>query len=1807
MSASLMSNQFDEAIEPAAHILHLMHQRIQRYRDARSDPSLYQSVRNMSQFVSDDYGNRFLIELIQNAHDAHDPSREDGEIAIVLDATEGENGHLYVANRGNGFAGENLKAITNIALSSKPTNAGIGNKGLGFRSVLQVCNWPEIYSVQGTGGSGVFDGYCFRFATVDDLAEALGAAPTDLAQEMEQNLPCWHVPVPARPNLNVARFASDGFATVVRLPLKSGDALRTVQEQIELLLSQKTPLHLFLSRVGRISIDVGGGKPVNLDRSVLQTWAHQSPDLTGGTLITIERVHLGNEEFVIGHWDIDEKSFRPALQASLDKSEVPDSWKHWEGIARVSVAVPLGVPLDNGRLYCFLPLGSEGKAPVAGYINANFYTKMDRRTVDTSIRLNDLFMRTAVRASCQMIEFLVKEGWLEAPSAVLSLLCWDDTYIETLKLGFGNNGQGILLRKFLPVHGAGGTVAWASSKEAYGWNAQPDACLSSRRICEIGGGRILVDSITPAQRARLDRLYLRLRGTDFSPPAPLIADWVEKIAGKLHEEGAASARWALFYDEVAMTLATQPAVLFGKRFLLSVSGELISSELPAAANPGRTRRAADVYFAPVMSVDADVDDDDSKHSLPLESLPTTLRRGFALLSRDVPWLKEDGGYRAGRTFLISGKLAREYDTRDVLRTLASVTRSADADAADTRAQALEWAFRLWNSGRSLSDKETRAAGFFVPSAEGWISAETAMFGSGWDVTNGKKLQALLRLGVAYSTDLRQSFRRLLPEFSVWPVRYGVQDDWVRFLCAAGVADCLRPIGGEKVTLERSGSPASLVVSVAGSVAGLVGPLRDHWRKQLTQNCNKMFTSRSYRAEIKPWRIPGQCDLEAFPKEILYDYAVQVIVAMRTFTEDHYSFRAVRTDAGKGSTEQHRLSTPLFAFLTGAEWVPVQQSGGTVHFVKPSHAWHFNSDDERPPRFMEFLARQVVAIIDPATLQWMREHAQLGIYNDDRDAPQALLATADAAAAGITDVRDVRRYREIFRRLWGKVRESGQPPRGACVPVMSAGAIAAVRKTAGGVSLAYFDDERDALKMQLLEEVGEAVFDFVRGDQAAAWQWVNASAPGCFRRISDDPAEVFVDGIKFDDTMQSRALADIVGSWVIDFFVCVAEHKGSSFVQATSNTLGRIRRAALAMVVITGRTIQIAHGENRIPLPPSLRGALSLIRPNGPVLIVQTPGHALPLDVLAGAAGQLAVALGSRELANGLEASLLRLASMLHNNPGETPDDNIMSSALGVEMNALKRTRHLARGELISLLDFAVPLSACLATQQTTSRLQELASSDDPAHEDIQAALEMLGSELGLSFRQLEERMAGLVDLRDLKLEFQLPIALFNSAIIALGARYKPVNNEHLHREFWSRHLRQRQPATMEQIRERLSGVFDRGDPLTQYVSSRKKILNVAPDTAWFTTYDELPEAVMEAHLTQWIIDEVPQDSAATPLELPLNDCRMLNGGRLRKFWDTFAPILSSWVRVPSVLTSSEVRQTWNDPAVSRETFFENARDSGWLDFRPLDDEAIALWLTRAGVWPVGHAASRDLDVWGLSASNVASNEDRAKAERADLQRRRTQVEFSGTTLSALRTDYADIAAAVTASLAQATALYSVISTDSPLEKMAPAMPSGGSGGGSSRGILKDPESGMSDEQKMAVGLIGELWARDWIRQRHQLDVVNESIWVSCYRDAVLNSSGGWDGWGYDFIVATKSRTYYYEVKASTGDPRRFEMGPTEIGAAQRYRSDREHRYRILYLAYVSDPARMTPTLLANPFSSKAEGKFRAVGKGSVTYEFSPTH
>jgi hypothetical protein len=57
-----------------------------------------------------------------------------------------ERAELYAANAGHEFTDDNLDAVRNIASSTKEIGEGIGNKGVGFRSVEALTDDPWIYS-----------------------------------------------------------------------------------------------------------------------------------------------------------------------------------------------------------------------------------------------------------------------------------------------------------------------------------------------------------------------------------------------------------------------------------------------------------------------------------------------------------------------------------------------------------------------------------------------------------------------------------------------------------------------------------------------------------------------------------------------------------------------------------------------------------------------------------------------------------------------------------------------------------------------------------------------------------------------------------------------------------------------------------------------------------------------------------------------------------------------------------------------------------------------------------------------------------------------------------------------------------------------------------------------------------------------------------------------------------------------------------------------------------------------------------------------------------------------------------------------------------------------------------------------------------------------------------------------------------------------------------------------------------------------------------------------------------------------------
>jgi len=80
--------------------------------------------------------------------------------------------------------------------------------------------------------------------------------------------------------------------------------------------------------------------------------------------------------------------------------------------------------------------------------------------------------------------------------------------------------------------------------------------------------------------------------------------------------------------------------------------------------------------------------------------------------------------------------------------------------------------------------------------------------------------------------------------------------------------------------------------------------------------------------------------------------------------------------------------------------------------------------------------------------------------------------------------------------------------------------------------------------------------------------------------------------------------------------------------------------------------------------------------------------------------------------------------------------------------------------------------------------------------------------------------------------------------------------------------------------------------------------------------------------------------------------------------------------------------------------------------------------------------------------------------------------------------------------------------------------------------------------------------------------------------------------GFDFKVPRTRGPLHYEVKAHEGDPGLIELERSQVAAAVTYADGRKGTWSILYVAYATDPARITVYELPNPFSQDGLSRFR---------------
>lgn len=214
---------------------------IEKQKNIYQDPEYMISAYNREIETEKEYNGRQLLELLQNADD-----EKSDEVKIELDT---QKQVLSIANRGESctpFSFEGIRSLMISNLSSKTTKKFIGNKGLGFRSVI---NWSSKVTISSNGLD-----ITFSREIVEAVYAELFTSKEYKRMVEERNLPESVKPIPFLSIPHVTENQNNDWTTVVSIEYKKKFE-NDIKKQIE---SLKPEILLFLNSIKKLAVIVDG-------------------------------------------------------------------------------------------------------------------------------------------------------------------------------------------------------------------------------------------------------------------------------------------------------------------------------------------------------------------------------------------------------------------------------------------------------------------------------------------------------------------------------------------------------------------------------------------------------------------------------------------------------------------------------------------------------------------------------------------------------------------------------------------------------------------------------------------------------------------------------------------------------------------------------------------------------------------------------------------------------------------------------------------------------------------------------------------------------------------------------------------------------------------------------------------------------------------------------------------------------------------------------------------------------------------------------------------------------------------------------------------------------------------------------------------------------------------------------------------------------------------------------------------------------------------------------------------------------------
>ena len=1771
--------------------------RIDVFLEGRDRWNPVKSLTTLTSQVAHEYEDRFLIELLQNAYDAHAPGSTGGRVWILLDAASceaSEHGVVYVANTGRPFAWRNFDALSNIAHSSKPPGEGIGNKGLGFRSVLQVCEWPEVYSVHPDNPADEsFSGYCFGFAEDADL-ERLPLSERELAL-VKSDFSRYLLPVrrePCDPVLNRLRQA--GAVTVIRLPLKSENSLQIAEDQLEKLRTSATPVMLFLDRIESLTLeknDAIGDRSVHVETRKQELLQVDRLSLSGATQAF--RVTTAGRTFLVGHRSVPDKAIRDVVLSSVKAQQLDESWQNWEGDGEVAVAVPvddhyggMGVAQRvKFATYTFLPM--EVESPFGGHLNAPFYTKLARIDLSEEVGLNTFLLDTAADMACELALALRDQpSVLGDPTAgaVVDLLTWQGRHTERIRRAFQERGLTLHETPWVPA--ADIATGFVALRTARLWNDRfiklTPAALAAT------GVHIINPTLGERREKRLAALASQLAGgMDIHPGDEEVADWAERIAAQMHSQAASIVAWRGLYADLLgyYGQSARARALQGKKILLDQGGQL------RRAGPwDDTRLTRDpTVFLPPRRVADDPDElaDDVGVDEEEFQIPQRLQRAVAFLHEEIstPDRSEESSRRTTRNAAVEmlevAKLVERFDRHAMFRHIRRMLAGKVSDG--TRSEALRWVYLQHRSARQglrgLAQLNLR-----VPTRSGWIPAEEAFFSNGWPGTP-PQLERLLAQEWTADGSLAWVRDRLILAPKEWPFTARDVEPFRDFLALVGVRNGLWPMPLRHEPIDQDGYQYK--PEAVADRFGLEEPTRAQWVQHVKSGWHgyREFAHpyTPYRSDDTLWLLPGQERFAQMDETARRWFATLVTQTVGAWDTSVWTFEFRRERPSHRRVPDPQVwPSPLASFIGRAKWFPMTELGRreAPQFVTVGQGWCFVEEQgDRPPRFARMPPHDVRRALESLSSRQALVNRGLRIWNDVASAEARLDELADVLTSGAVTASERSAFRHACEAAWSDAVTRGHLDNPAQLRlVASRGRDFSVIEpaTAEAPSRVLLPSAGGSVGAELVESMDQDVLLCDPADARSIEGLLTERTDLQLRRLADAEIQVFADGVEIRPDANHPLLLNLTGEWVAGVVALAVALQASPFRRVTDRTVNDaltvLRRTRL--VFGSSLTLRVDGG---LVSPSTTRQHLQIDDPLAPVMLLRNEEEAVSWDAMDAMSDGLATLIGEPGATDGLRAAVLALAKA-RGDRWEEPNLDDLAAAFRVSTHRVSDVLASLRGALDQMVHTLLPALAALTDLEFALEVETGMYRDrDSLAQALVTRLTPLEVETVLT--RVESGQQG----DELRTSLEIPLGSFNRALRDLGR--PPIHYTGQHEAAWAHFLNSQRRWLSQRLRRHFLRRFQATDDLSSYAELRH-LPGLGPDPQWLDEYETPPDDVMRSRCDAWLADHhipTPADDERSAQELPdLDQVREANQRLLDMALPRLTALWGAWLKKHDAPDAG-----LGGPELVREKLL----DSGCLDFSAHTDDSLLPWLVHMRLWPQGMPASLSPAICGLDHHDFNDEQGERRRGVGTKDPRKGVIPFNGHDFSVDFDRLRELAETARASVDEqflSTTKRQVHLSDIPSRHGGNR---GNRGGGGSKGRYPS-ENQLSEDQKRAIGLVGEVLAFEWLK--HTYPEVNDDSWISGYRSLTVGGYEGDDQRGYDFEVRLASQLLKYEVKAKVGDDLTFELGASELRAA---RAARRGSYRIIFIQNVLESESRRLMVLPNPLEPESSTRFRQANSG----------